>query len=139
MSKIVKRKDLRLGEHYVVMEKHRGYGGSYGPPTYGGTGGRGMPPTIGYRRVVLLELRSGNRAVVMYEAKRLTHPIGHPDRQVVVKVHLVEISCANILATVADWDERGATFDLKARHLVLNPPKPAVDNLEGQTEIGAAA
>lgn len=119
----MKHKELVLGQVYWV--------------TFPFKKGQLLPGTRVYRKVHLVDLLSGNRAVVQWDEITHDKPIGQPDRKVITRVRMATISCGTFMYSDADRQERGIVWDYKQRKLVLGPEQASPATLAGQTQMDA--
>jgi hypothetical protein len=132
----LKRKELVLGTEYVVFEKIKAVR-KVPAVSNNGRASNGFPGSGCYIRGQLIDLRSGNRAVIQYDEpcwdKAMFSPV---PKKVITRRVLKEISCSQILATAEDWDKHVKVFDIRARHLVLDRTQTiGPDSLAGQGDM----
>lgn len=109
----LKRKDLVLGKEYVWKEIHRFRGGS----------------SVSYRYVTLVDLLSGNRAVIQWDQPVLLDHSGRahdrPPQTVDIagvgkQMRMRTISAASLIATSADWDRFPKHWNAKTKRLEMD-------------------
>lgn len=108
-----KRKELVPGTRYVIKQRGRGW------PIH---------PLI-YRHVHLVELQSGNRALVQWDEACYTTlsgqplaemPVTHKGKAVGKRVRTAIVSCSTFMATEADWDRFPKHWNAKRKCLMLD-------------------
>lgn len=126
----VKRKDLKPGEEYWIQPRYKPgqlIAGTKAP----------------YRKVHLVEVQSGNRALVQWDVLTYDPPV-HPlmlskserdAQRVVTRTKMAIISVADFQYSEADRLLRGTVYDPRGRCLVLGPMPVGVDSLTGQGAV----
>lgn len=125
----IKRAELKPGEEYWIQPRYKK--------------GQLLPGCRApFMKVHLVELQSGNRALVQWDVKTFDPPI-HPLRglgggvqtQVVTKKKIAVVSCADFQYSEADRAVRGTVYNYTKRRLVLGPEPVGPTSLAGQTDI----
>lgn len=114
-----KRKDLKPGQEYWIQPRYKK--------------GQLLPGVIApYIKVHLVELQSGNRALVQWDIKTHDKHIGQPNRKVITKTVLKIVSCADFQYSEADRARLGTVYDYTRRCVVLAPEPVGNASLAGQ-------